>query len=507
MALQTTPDDLIIKSRDQVRDDYCRDYRVRNPAADTTDGSQPFLDASSFADQISPVYADAQTCMRGTSLKFAAGQHLIDILEPEIGLPLPAVGSLGAVIVSASAGGGAVQTGDLLVDDKTTLKFQALETDIFADGRQTLIGSVDTGPQTNIGALTVLRWLSPRAGMGPTCKVVLQSDGSGMNGGRAAETDDDYRARGEDHRANPPASGNDAELQAAVIKTPKISVQQPFTYPAILGPGTTCVIPMMTPAGLGGSRIPSGADAVAVKGQLVAQFPADDGLFVGTLLPQGVAVEIKARWAAGAAGWLDSNPWPAYNATDNVVVDDSIAATATTFRLTTTVSQANNPQPGQTIGFIDLSLNQSGLPQGLFRAKRILTVTTIIANKSWDIVVDTSNGASDGNFIPVLQSLVSPWSDSLSDVAAAVLGYFDTLGPGEQVATFFDPGLRQKRSPPSPSKWPNQITNRLITPVLALPSIDDAVLLAPTVPYSTTVGSPAVSAYLLALSDLAVYQE
>jgi hypothetical protein len=51
------------------------------------------------------------------------------------------------------------------------------------------------------------------------------------------------------------------------------------------------------------------------------------------------------------------------------------------------------------------------------------------------------------------------------------------------------------------------VTNKLVSPILALPSIANAVVLEPTIPYDTPVGIPGTIVYLLELTDLAVYGE
>jgi hypothetical protein len=83
-----------------------------------------------------------------------------------------------------------------------------------------------------------------------------------------------------------------------------------------------------------------------------------------------------------------------------------------------------------------------------------------------------------------------------------------TLGVGEQFASFPDPGGRQRRWPFSPEEWPNVVSNEgLVTATKASGAIADVEVLAPSTPYSTTVGTPGVSVYLLQLGDLAVFPQ
>ena len=98
-----------------------------------------------------------------------------------------------------------------------------------------------------------------------------------------------------------------------------------------------------------------------------------------------------------------------------------------------------------------------------------------------------------------------PWSASLPLLAEPMLAYFATLGPGEQTADLYDPGLRQRRSPPSPAKWPSQIGSRAEVGVLDVPAVFTAEIVEPTLPHATPVGTPGVLSYLLELGDFAAF--
>jgi hypothetical protein len=174
------------------------------------------------------------------------------------------------------------------------------------------------------------------------------------------------------------------------------------------------------------------------------------------------------------------------------------------------------PLAGQNIAFLDL-------PNLTFRRKKILAVTVINAT-TCDITVDTTSGLSDASYTPANGQPCCPWSDSLNSLITPVVNYFDTLGPGEQVASFFDPGLRQRRSPPSPQYWPSQINIRLlggalvqqppqgpqqnqpaVQTLLTTPSLQDILPIEPTLPSSASVGTPGVSSYLQTLGGLCIF--
>ena len=137
--------------------------------------------------------------------------------------------------------------------------------------------------------------------------------------------------------------------------------------------------------------------------------------------------------------------------------------------------------------------------------KRIVTVSVAAAGLSWDLTFDPSNLASD----PVCAcpgALLSPWSDSLTLLPAGIVAYFGTLGPGEQFATFPDPGVRGRRMPLSPESWPSTIYNQaLVDAFQASGATSDVTPILPGTPASPPLGTPGVSLYLFELADLAVY--
>jgi len=499
MADVLLPEEIAVFTRDQIAANYKRSYALRQPLANVGPGTQPDLDASATADALVPVYADAQKVGEATNVRGTYGKRL-DALAASEGLDparLPARGAVGFVAMQAVAGGATVLAGAPLRDPLSGLRFKATVTSTYANGEPVPVIGIDTGPGTNLPAGTSLQWLAPPVGAGPTALVVEQSDGSGLSGGAEVESDAELQERIVAKRTNPPSAGNDAAYQAVVRSLPNIAVQAAFTYPAIKGPGTTGVAFTRRPAMSGGSRLPNEAELAAVEAALVASFPADDGILVCTLAAQAVAPVLQVAWSRSAQGWADAMPWPAYVAGSKVHVNSAGALSATGLRATTSTN-TTTPQVGQTIGVFDGATLT-------WKRKRIASVTVIVANKSWDLAFDTTNGASDTAFTPANGALISPWSESLSTLVAPIAAHFDVLGPGEQRAVLPDPGKRQRRQPESPAAWPSVFSNRVLGPIFALPSIGDARLLEPTVPYATTVGTPGALSYLLTFADLAAF--
>lgn len=496
------PGEVIVRTRDEIVAEYLQDYRIRDPDAATEPGTQPYIDATTFADQQMLVYYDALVISNGTQDRTSTGTWLEKRGEAVGVARGEAVGASGFITIVASTGGGFIAEGTECRHKSTRLRFKCTVSKTYINGDEVPITGIDTGPATNLKAGEILEWTNPPVGIGPTATVFQNSDGSGLTGGRDKQDDAEYRDSIAERRANPPASGNDAEYQDAIRNIKGIGIQQPFTYPAIRQPGTIGIAFTLRPATPGASRIPNAAQLAQVEADLRAAFPGDDGIFMCSLVAQSLTVVLRVTWAGTATGWADVTPWPPYLST-TVKVSSAATPTATTFTLyTLTALSPPNPAVGNTIGLYNPST-------GLFVRKRILTSTmsTSGAQTRWAIVVDTTNNASDTGYTPVAEQVVSPWSDSLDLVAPAVIEHIDGTGPGEQVSTFYDPGTRQKRQPTSPASWPHQITNRILAPIFDLPSILDVILAEPTVPYSTTVGTPGVESYLFQLGDLAIMKQ
>lgn len=498
MALEQTPGVILVPARDTIRDRYTQDYNLRVPAADVGPKTQPFVDASVAADAIVPLYADAVTIGRGTNLRTSAGTWLVDLGDAAGIEGRPAVGAQGFVFITASVGGTFIQSGtELRLRVGAQTRYQITESRLYMDGDEAPVAGIDTGPSTNQPARTVLVFTAPPPGCGPNATVAPDSTGNGLIGGRPADDDAALRGLIVDARSNPPASGNDAQYQNTARATPGLSIQQVFTMPAIRGPGTIAYVFTLNPSAPGKGRVPDSAQIAETYAEIAGQMPADDSAFACNIVEIPTRVLLRATWAPGAATWVDAGPWPGYIAADPVRVSNAVTPTLSLIRLFTGTSTVD-PQIGQTIGFYD------GV-SGTFKRIRIGAVSIISAGIIWDITPDRTNNASDPSYVPAIGDVASPWSDSLSLVSPAVIGYFDTLGPGEQVASLPDPGLRQRRQPRSPAIWPSVVNNKILGPIFALPAIEDAELLEPSVPHATPVGVAASFSNLLVLGQLGIY--
>lgn len=503
MPLDILPSKILVFTRDEIRDNYLRDYGIRNPAANVSAGQQPYIDASVIADTLVPVTANAVTIGNGLAVQTMSTAQLDNEIARLGSSRIGAQTASGYVLAQGSVGGGTIFAGDE-IKTASGLRFQCTATAVYPPGAYVPIGmftlgATDTGPGTNQFPNTVMTWSAPRPGISATALVATQSNGAGLQGGRNQETDSELVDRIIDLRANPPVSGNDAAYQAAILKAPGLSIQAAFTYPCIEGPGSTGFTFTLRPGSPGATRIPSTAQLAAVQAWLVGQFPKDDGILACTIAAQPVILYLQASWAPGAASWMDTTPWPLYVTSDPVLVLGAGTLSNLAARVGTAGTSTTTPQVGQNIAFYDQ-------PNATFRQKRIKTVSVVSANVSWDLTFDTTNGASDLGYTPVVGQPCCPWSNSLQSLVPSLVAYFDGLGPGEQDSNLFDPGYRKRRSPFAPAFWPNTITPRVLQPSYAQPTIADVLLYSPTTPYAPTIGTPGVSSNMLTLGSIGVFQ-
>lgn len=510
MALDDLPDDVQVLARDTMKQRYVRDYRNRIPDADTGPNTLPDHDASILADAMMILMNNVVVIGRATNLRGQTGARLDRTGEAEGVDRPPATKASGLVEITASVGGTTILEGDELTEPNTQSRYICTETALYADGDTVPIESVDPGPAGNVDPGTRLVWTSPRAGCAKDCTVAEASDGSGIAGGREEATDAEYIEAIEAQRQNPPAAGNDAEIRRVVRSIEGLTVEEVFTYPAILGTGTTAVAVTLRPAVLGAERFTTTTQEGTIEATLNGAIQADDEHFVCTWIAEPIDVAVSVTWARGATGWADTAPWPEFISGDEVRVKAAPTPTATAFRVVTATS-TTAPQAGQTIGVFEVDATASGTPSriGRWRKKRIETVTEIAAGLEWLLEMDTSNGASDTTFAPAAGALVSPWSDSLDALTVPVLEAMASLGPGEQVATFYDPGLRQRRAPAPTEAWPSSINNlMLLNPVFDSGLVGDAEISLPaSLPRETTVGVPGVSVRLMTLGDFGVFEK
>lgn len=494
MPISDLDGDFYVPTREDLLTRWLRDYKIRKPDVDTGAGSRAHIDGSVVADTILPVYADAAAAGNGVALRDKTSAGLETEAEG-LGIPkrLPANGGAGFVTIGAASGGGLIQVGAEIKDERTGYRYRCAATKVYFDGDPVPIRGIDTGPATNLPAGSILRWTTTPIGIKPTATVLADPDGNGLKGGRDQETDPELVRRIEDARAHPAASGNTAAVRrfaregAAALGIP---LQETFVFAGTAGPGSTAYVFTMRPSTSGGSRAPSSADIAAILAYITGELPHDDGLFACAIVDTATDFKLDVSWAG--AGWTDAQPWP--DRADDFYV--SAVTDATTFSVDSDDASPTAPQVGQSIAFFDEDT-------GLFVPKRILTVT---GSGPWAIACDTTTDATDTTYVPTVNERMCPWSDSLQDLVTPLLDQMATLGPGQMVASFFDAGLRQRRDPPSPQRWPSVVRHKDIEGALgSMRSVADVSVASPSLPYETPVGTKNVSVNLLTVGKILAF--
>lgn len=497
MAIDTLPEEFQVPARSEIKARWLRSYLLRDPSASTAPGEQPDVSASVMADQLMPVYAAAQKAGNAVASRNKSLEDLSNEWTPRGLPPLEAQGAVGYVLIGASAAGGPIYAGDVLREPNSQIKYECTEERLkWFDQQWVPIRGVDTGPQTNLAPGTVLQWDDPGPGIDPNCTVAEQSDGSGLTDGRNAETVEEYRQRIDEYQANPPAGDNDAEIQLVAEKTPGLAIQKAFTYPSILGLGSTAIICVLRPARPGAERRPTDLQRASIETWVVGQL-GDTICYFPSLLADPVDLIMDVKWSEAASDWADLAPWPPRE-TSLIQVAATPAPTAESFRLEkadASYTGVTQPVVGQTIAFLDRD-------RGKFMHKVIGAVS---GTGPWDITVSTALSESDITYTPEVWQPACPWSDSLDSLVTPIVKTLDTLGPGEMIdtANLFDDSKRLRRQPTSPAKWPYALTNKNLNANLNITELEDYEVITG---YKTTqVGTPGVIAYIMELQYIAAF--
>lgn len=509
----TTPNKLVIPTRADLVTRYKNDFAYRAPGISTAEGTLPDIDANVTADLLLPVFTEAS---RQADANVLAGQDQaqLDQICTAMGIAtnLPAVGASGYVVITTAVGGANIPAGAEIRNLNTGQRYQCAAGGLYNSNGASAnpnvpVTGVDVGPGTNVNANTVLQWTSPVLGLLPQATVFQNADGTGLTGGANQETLDEQRQRIINARAFPAVAGDDAAYQLAMTETPGVAIGAAFTYPAWAGPGVTCCMALLRPSVPGANQIMNAAQIGLMKAYVIGQMPKDDGAFFGVIIAQPVDLVLSVAWASNVASWADGgSAWPPSAAT-TYPYTISAASSPTSFSVSVggdPNAALHPPSAGQTIALF-VAANVTASPQNVFVQKRILSATLNGGTGNYDIVVDTTNGASDLSYTPIIGQRVMPWSTSLAQLVSPIVTYFASLGPGEQQSSFFDSGYRQARNPPNPQSWPSALTAKALIAIEELDAIADAAIASPSTPFNPNIGVPGVSAYRLTLNSLSAY--
>src|SRR3990167_8449773 len=86
MPINILPDKIVVPTRDELVARWERDVKIRSPGAQTGDGTLPTIDGKVFADQVLPIYAEAQRQGENASLESKTSDELKREAK-DLGLP------------------------------------------------------------------------------------------------------------------------------------------------------------------------------------------------------------------------------------------------------------------------------------------------------------------------------------------------------------------------------------------------------------------------------------
>lgn len=494
--------ELVVKSREEWRDYWLKCYKNRNVDADVGPGSYPWVRASAIAEVLTILSADALAISDSIPLDNMTG----DQLDAKYGDKLPRnleSQSSGYITIATGSAGSNIVIGDLLSHSATRNTYKVTSaTATYTNGTQLAVESVDPGLGQNLTPGEVLQWVSPRAGCYSTATVFEAPDGQGIVGGRAKESDDEYRERIRDFNASPIGHGNEGDVLALIeaIREHGVPVEKGFVYPAILGDGTLAYGFTVRRDNYWESRQPSSAQITDVFDYVSGKLPGDFALTPAAVYISDAKIELSVSLDPRYGQWADIAPWPTYTVRGGGMMTIGTVTSVSAFQIVTDdgdYTGVTSPVPGNTIALFDPYF-------GVFRRKKILTVG---GSGPWSITCDMTANQSDSSYLPSTYQSVSPWFDAINDCAVQAGKHIAALGPGEIVATPNLPadGTRMSRQPrPYPNQWDNQVTSDIAYRVKTNVSPVATCSLLASTPSTAPVGSVSII-NILSLSDLAIY--
>lgn len=383
-------------------------------------------------------------------------------------------------------------------------RFQVLVTgtaDVDGDATLSLVG-IDGGDETNIDAGTVITWETPPPGAEPTAVVT----GERFRGGRDAETDASYSKRLFDRVRHKPASGNWSHVRT-YARDASVSVEDAFVYPCAFHAGSELVVVVQKRAAgdtAPNGRVPSLSVLTAVRSAVVPPAsPFVPGRVHTVVVPPQTEpshlVMQLAQPLGSNAGWRDLSPFPAVNAGTGACAITTLTS-QTDFRITTA---AGGELPNGMSPASDVHVMVWNAAASAFVSLDVQTVTDLGAD-----VYRIQLLAAPTGYTLALGDWVSPDMARRDELAAAIVTYFDTLGPGEVINLASDErSVRAFRNPVPSEEYPQRAGQgviNVVTEALGAP-VSDATLVSVSLTTPTVPVDPVLGPNLIVAGKAAVY--
>jgi hypothetical protein len=404
---------------------------------------------------------------------------------------LPATGGSGPVEAPALTGtifAGSTTIPDLAAcqaTDPAGKTYQVLYTETAGGSpahADLVMQAVDTGDATNLAVGTELKWANLKpAGADPTATVTTT-----FTGGLPAETMAQFAQRLMSLPKSKPASGNSAHMRSWARASTN-AVENAFVYSCALHAGTTIIcVTQKRGSTLGPTgRIPSLATLATVTSFLVP--PGSPVVpkppLVIVVPPVGQSSNLVASLALPCGqdgGWKDLEPWPRESSGGACTITN--LTTQTSFQITREAGSASptTSAPALMAWNATTSRWESLLVQSV----------TLNAGDVYDVVL-----SSAPTMTLATGQYISPDTEQRDLIAQTIELYFDSLGPGELVASTDSRMHRAFRDPRPSDESPSRAGTSVLTwlsdalgSLLADSSLDSISSSTPTVPADPTAG-------------------
>lgn len=509
--------DLVVLNRDQIMENYLRDFRSGVPDANTATNSDPWVRAKAIADVVLPIYSNALVIAKDV-FPATASETALGRFGSTYGVPKLGEINASGTGVSTSNVPIIIADGSELTNPSTGVGYRTLGATVIGVGLSatTYVVALDPGVSGDADPGTILNYTNPPPGVSPifTVESVAGGDSAWSNARWAKEILRRMRQA--------PRGGNIAHFIEIALTIP--GIEQAFVYPALRGRGTMDLC--ITTSAASGSRVAGTATINRYFGALQGGAKSQGGGFIPGI-PEDVLSNTQVHAAVAQPTNLligfsasAANPfgaWPPKGVGFSVPGDPT-----SWYKVTAAVSLVSFtvglPAAGTAVGPTAGKIIGAFFPSVGFCKATILSVTGAGA---WTVTTSSWVG-SDNVAVPTelaaafVGTVFVPWCSQLSLLAGApvtgslalsgaVPDFFAGLGPGEMTALTVSDTTRRRRWPRTTDtdpltgtvEWPTNITAR--AQAAAIDATDAAdltlttsagVVTTPAVPSSAYIGTP-----------------
>ena len=455
---------LIVKTLEQIRDDYLKTYRaelIRRdiPNPDVSFGTEIYIKATALAQQVA--IAMQNTVLEGDALMPDTAQNGdLERFSKLYGLELkPASGSVGQITLATTIANDIA----ILIAEGTQLQdaagqtYQVVTTGSYKDGDSVDVQAIDIGVSTNLAEGDVLRWVSLPAFAEATAVAAIP-----FTGGADAETIESLRVRILQKLSTPPGGGNWSQIaESAESATP--SVQKAFVYPACNGPATCGVAIASAPTENYKGRDFSGDTTVLnndVIPVVLGNYPEFVDFIITNCVNQPVDVSLglslpSAKTASipgNGTGWLDGTIFPVPEISGGAYVTGYCDVDSVTSSTVFTVNADASSLPATSSTVVNICWISK---QDFILRTAKATVSGASSPYTVTLTADSDPFVSTDGTVIAVGDYVFPNALNMQTYYDAVISECAGLGPGQKIDPEVISGLfpRAYRRPLVQESW------------------------------------------------------